>query len=142
MMELYQERLLTHAKHPQGAGIVPRGTEDAEAIHPGCGDEIRVKLAWTSEGTLEALTHEMHGCAVSVAGASMAVDFLKGKTRKEIVATSSAFAARLGKTGFEEEWGDFRAFNGIERYPARIHCAGLVWKALEQALAQESEHHP
>ncbi|NLG33826.1 MAG: hypothetical protein GX548_00580 [Lentisphaerae bacterium] len=135
MSTLYPEALLAQAKHPHGAGKVPRGTEDAEALNSTCGDEIRIKLTWTPEGTLARLTHELHGCAVSAASASLAARRLEGRTRKEMAATASAFAARLGTSGFEEAWGDFRMFNGIERYPARIHCARLVWQALEKALA-------
>ena len=62
---------------------------------------------------------------------------LEGRTRDEIKAMAAAYAARLGKTGFEEAWGDFQAFNGIERFPARIHCASLIWRAVEQALARK-----
>lgn len=137
MSDLYQAALLAHAKKPHGAGSVPRGTEEGEALNPACGDEIRVALSWTPEGTLRSLTHEIHGCAVSMAAASMVSCRLEGKTRAEIAAMASAFAARLGRTGFEAEWGDFQAFNGIERFPARIHCARLVWRALEVALAKE-----
>ena len=137
MNDIYQTALLAHAKKPYGAGVVPRGTEDAEALNAGCGDEIRVKLEWTPGGGLERLVYELHGCAVSVAAASMAARRLDGKTPDEIAATAAAFAARLGKSGFEEEWGDFRAFNGIERFPARIHCASLIWRAVEQALARK-----
>lgn len=136
MSDLYQKVLLAHAKQPHGAGPVPRGTEDGEALNTGCGDEIRVVLAWTPDGTLAKLTHELHGCAVSAAAASMVAQRLEGKTRAEITAISAAFAARIGRAGFEEAWGDFQAFNGIERFPARIHCAKLVWLAVEQALAK------
>jgi len=136
MSNLYQAALLAHAKKPYGAKPIPAGTEDGEALNTGCGDEIRVVLSWTSEGCLEHLTYELHGCAVSTAAASMVARRLKGKTRTEIRAMASAFTARLGGTGFEEEWGDFQAFNGIEQFPARIHCATLVWKAIEQALSK------
>ena len=67
MNDVYQTALLAHAKKPYGAGVVPRGTEDAEALNAGCGDEIRVKLEWTPGGGLERLVYELHGCAVSVA---------------------------------------------------------------------------
>ena len=137
MSDLYQAALLAHAKKPHGAGSVPRGTEDGEALNTACGDEIRVTLTWTPEGALERLTHELHGCAVSAAAASMVARRLEGKTRAEIATMAAAFEARLGRTGFEDAWGDFRAFNGIERFPARIHCAGLVWKAVAQALEKK-----
>lgn len=134
MSNIYQAVLLAHAKRPHGAGHVPRGTEDGAAMNTACGDEIRVALAWTPDNTLARLVHQVHGCAVSTAAASMAAQRLVGRTRAEITAMAAAFAARLGKTGFEEAWGDFQAFNGIERYPARIRCATLVWEALERAL--------
>ena len=136
MNDIYQAALLVHAKNPHGAGRVPRGTEDAEAFNSACGDEIRVKLTWTPGGGLERMTYELHGCAVSAAAASMAARRLEGKTPEEIATMAAAFAARLGHAGFEEQWGDFQAFNGIEKYPARIHCAKLVWRALEAALAK------
>ncbi len=134
--ELYTAALLAHAKKPHGAGRVPRGTEDAEALNSACGDEIRVSLRWTPEGTLERFTHELHGCAVSVAAASMAARSLEGKTRGEIETLAAAVEARLGGEGFEGEWGDYQAFNGIERYPARVRCAKLVWQAVAKALAK------
>ena len=142
MSNLYPEILLAHAKNPHGAGSVPRGMEDAEAINSGCGDEIRVKLHWTPDGTLGRLTHELHGCAVSAAAASMAAKRLEGKTLAEIGTMAQAFAARLGRAGFEDAWGDFQAFNGIEKYPARIHCAALVWRAVERALAKSRPGKP
>ena len=136
MSGIYQAVLLAHAKQPHGAGRVPLGTEDAEAVNPACGDEIRVKLEWTPDGALTRLTHAVHGCAVSLAAASMAAQRLEGKTRGEITTISAAFRDRLGKRGFEEEWGDFQAFNGIEKFPARIRCALLAWEAVAQALAK------
>ena len=139
MSELYQAILLAHAKAPHGAESVPRGTEDAEAINGACGDEIRVKLQWGPDGALEKMAHELRGCAVCAASASMAAGRVEGRTRTEIETMAAAFAARLGKKGFEEEWGDFRAFNGIEKYPSRIHCAMLAWKALEKALPKTME---
>ena len=136
MSDIYQAKLLAHAKAPYGAGRVPSGQEDAEAVNGACGDEIRIQLTWTPGGALEKLTHELHGCAVSTASASMAAQRLEGKTRGEITTISAAFRDRLGKRGFEEEWGDFQAFNGIEKYPARIRCALLAWEAVAQALAE------
>lgn len=134
MSNVYQAALLAHAKRPHGAGSVPRGTEDGAATNTACGDEIRVALAWTPEHTVAELVHQVHGCAVCTASASMASQRLVGRTRAEIAAMATAFAARLGKTGFEDAWGDFQAFNGIERFPARIRCATLVWEAIERAL--------
>jgi nitrogen fixation protein NifU and related proteins len=136
MNDPYAAALLAHAKNPYGAEPVARGEEDAEAVNGACGDEIRVKLSWTSEGALRRMAYELHGCAVSAASASMAAKALEGRTRAEAAAIAAEFLARLGKEGFGPERGDWRAFNGIERFPARIRCAQLPWAALEKALAR------
>ncbi len=134
MSTLYQAALLAHAKNPYGATTLAPGVEDGEALNTGCGDEIRVAFSWTPEQCLERMTYEIYGCAVSMAAASMVARRLEGKTPSEIRTMAAAFADRIGRTGFEEEWGEFQVFNGIERYPARIHCAMLVWQAIEHAL--------
>ena len=72
------------------------------------------------------------------ASASLAVPRLLGKTAAEIAGLAAAFYARLGQRGFEDEWGDFQMFNGLEKYPARLACARLVWLAVERALAAKS----
>ncbi len=134
MTQLYQEVLLKHSRNPYGATPLPPGKEDGEALNTGCGDEIRVAMTWSEDHCLERMTYELHGCAVSMAAASMVAQRLEGKTPTEIATMRKAFTARIGQTGFEEEWGDFQVFNGIERYPARIHCAMLVWQAIDKAL--------
>lgn len=134
MSTLYQATLLAHAKNPYGATTLAPGTEDGEALNTGCGDEIRVAFSWTPGQCLRQMTYEINGCAVSMAAASMVAKRLEGKTPPEIRTMAAAFAERIGRTGFEEEWGDFQVFNGIEQYPARIHCAMLVWQAIEKAL--------
>lgn len=135
--QLYQRIMLDHARNPHGAGQVPRGTEDGAALNTGCGDEIRIVLQWGPDGTLEKMTHELHGCAVSAASASLASQKLLGRSPAEIHGIATAFQARLGQAPFEDEWGDFQMFNGIEKFPARIHCARLVWQAVTQALAKK-----
>ncbi|MDR0994155.1 MAG: SUF system NifU family Fe-S cluster assembly protein [Verrucomicrobiota bacterium] len=134
MKNLYQAALMDHARNPVGVGSVPRGTEDAEAFNSACGDEIRLRLHWREDGRLERLIYELHGCAVSRASASMAAVRLAGKTCQEIRALREAFESRIGKEGFDAAWGDAQAFNGIEQYPSRIHCARLVWQAIGKAL--------
>lgn len=135
MSNLYQAALLAHAKQPYGAVQLPEGSEDAEALNTGCGDEIRIQMKWTPDGCLKQLTYELHGCAVSMAAASMVAKRLEGRNRAEVSSMASAFKARIGKKGFEDEWDDFQAFNGIEQFPARIHCAMLVWQAVDKALS-------
>jgi cysteine desulfurase / selenocysteine lyase len=136
MNDLYQAALLAHAKNPHGAGKVPRGTEDAEALNSGCGDEIRVKLTGRRTAAWRRLTLRAPRLRGEHGGGLDGRGGWRARRRRDRHGRGGV-AARLGQTGFEEEWGDFQALNGIERFPARIHCARLVWQALEKALAKK-----
>ena len=65
---------------------------------------------------------DMKAVAIATAGAVQNIDMIRTKDIE--VAVCRANEA-------------YRAFNGIEKYPARIHCAMLVWNALSQALAKK-----
>lgn len=36
--------------------------------------------------------------------------------------------------------GDIEALQGVSKFPARIKCATLSWKAMEKAVATDQEH--
>lgn len=36
-----------------------------------------------------------------------------------------------------EEMGDIAALQGVSKFPARIKCATLAWKAMEKGVSQE-----
>ena len=38
----------------------------------------------------------------------------------------------------EEELGEAVAYSGVSQFPARIKCATLAWKAIEQAIKEAS----
>ena len=35
--------------------------------------------------------------------------------------------------------GDIEALSGVAKFPARIKCATLAWKAMEKGVTEESE---
>ena len=70
-------------------------------------------LAWTPEGTLDKLTHEVHGCAVSAAAASMVAQRLEGRTRAEIQTMAAAFDGPPGPHGLR---GGVGRFPGVQRH--------------------------
>jgi nitrogen fixation NifU-like protein len=129
----YAEALLREARAPAGAGKVPRGTEDAAGENESCGDEIRVRLAWSPEGKLAEMVHETHGCALCRASAGMAARLLAGKDRGEALAVADDVLERMGKTGFAAD-SPLSAFNGVEAFPSRVACAKLAWETVRKAI--------
>jgi nitrogen fixation NifU-like protein len=138
-MDLYQELILEHAKHPHHAGL--REPFDAEVRHvnPTCGDEVtlRVRLA---DGVVADVSYETLGCSISTASTSVLADEVIGRPVPEALEAFAAMRAMVtskgADPGSEEQIGDGVAFAGVARYPARIKCALLGWAAFTDALAK------
>jgi nitrogen fixation protein NifU and related proteins len=63
---------------------------------------------------------------------------LKGKSRAEATEMGRAFQ-NLVTTGESEQaksLGDLQLLQGVRKFPQRVKCAMLAWRAVEQALAQ------
>jgi nitrogen fixation NifU-like protein len=59
-----------------------------------------------------------------------------GHTRDELRDTAHRFGAMLrGETVDADQLGDLRALGGVSRFPARVPCALMAWRALDAALA-------
>lgn len=138
--QMYQEVILDHYKHPQHSGL--REPFDAEVHHvnPSCGDELtlRVRLADNCT-TVEDVSYEAVGCSISQASTSVMAEEVVGKPVAEAMEKLAEFERMItsrGKIeGDEDIIGDGVAFAGVSKYPARVKCALLGWKAFQAATA-------
>jgi nitrogen fixation NifU-like protein len=131
--DLYQELLVDHGKHPRNFGPLPDADRAAQGSNPLCGDELSVRLRM-AKGRIDAIAFQGAGCAVCIASASMMTVAVKGLTASEIEALMRRVRA-LVEGGEVSNPGDFAALSGVSRFPARVKCALLAWRALEAALA-------
>lgn len=135
--DLYQQVLLDHSKRPRNFG------ELADAIrvrgdNPSCGDEIELCVKFGPDGKVEELKFTGQGCAISQASASLMTLKLKGKSREEAEALARSFQ-ELVTTEVPEpgrQLGDLRLFQGVRKFPQRVKCAMLAWRAFEQATRE------
>ncbi len=138
--ELYQEVILDHSRRPRNFGELPDAAVRVHGDNPACGDEIHLAVKFGDDGQVEDLRFTGQGCAISQASASLMTMKLKGKSRAETTAMVRAFEALV--TGASEEapssLGDLRLLRGVRKFPQRVKCAILAWRALEQALHQPS----
>ena len=77
------------------------------------------------------------GCAISQASASMMTVKVKGKTSDEAAAMREDFRRVVmgdGKPQDEDALGELTLLEGVQKFPQRVKCAMLGWRALEQAL--------
>lgn len=144
-MDLYQELILDHSKHPQHAGLREPYDAQVHHINPSCGDEVtlRVRLddvAAGADAVVEDISYDAVGCSISVASTSVLAEEVIGHPLGEAMETYQAMKTMLTSKGTdpgdEEVIGDGVAFAGVAKYPARVKCALLGWTAFTDALAR------
>jgi nitrogen fixation NifU-like protein len=136
--ELYQEVILDHSRRPRNFGELPDAAVRVHGDNPACGDEIHLAVKFDSNGGLGEIKFTGHGCAISQASASLLTMKLKGKSRSEAVEMLRSFHDLVTRETNDapKALGDLRAMRGVRKFPQRVKCAMLAWRALEQALQQ------
>jgi nitrogen fixation NifU-like protein len=139
LTELYQEVILDHSRRPRNFGELPSATVRAHGDNPSCGDEIHLALQLDADRVGD-IKFTGHGCAISQASASMMTMKLKGKSRAESLDLLHAFEKLVTteSTEADRSLGDLRLMQGVRKFPQRVKCAMLAWRAAEQALAQNA----
>ena len=79
LKELYQEIILEHGKNPRNLGKFENFNKDAEGYNPLCGDKVHVYLKLNENKEIEDISFEGHGCAISMASASIMTELMKDK---------------------------------------------------------------
>jgi nitrogen fixation protein NifU and related proteins len=134
--ELYQEVILDHSRRPRNFGDLADAAVRVHGDNPACGDEIHLGVRFGTDGDLQDIKFTGHGCAISQASASLMTMKLKGKSRLEAIEMLNAFHELVTKEGKEvpKILGDLRLMEGVRKFPQRVKCAMLAWRAMEQAL--------
>jgi nitrogen fixation NifU-like protein len=136
--ELYQEVILDHSRRPRNFGVLEKPDVTVHGDNPSCGDEIHLGVQFGTDGKLQEIKFSGQGCAISQASASMMTMKLKGKSREEAAAMARTFKNLVTEEGADpaKGLGDLQLLQGVRKFPQRVKCAMLAWRALEQALAQ------
>lgn len=122
MSDEIETRYREAASRPKNLGEMENADAVGTAGSPGCGDMLRIWLKFREEKekgrVIDQASFQSFGCETALAVASVATEMLAGKTMEEARAMKGAdLSASLGPLP-----------------PMKIHCAGLVEEALQQAL--------
>jgi nitrogen fixation protein NifU and related proteins len=136
--ELYQEVILDHSRRPRNFGELPDASVKVHGDNPACGDEIHLAVKFDGNGGLEEIKFTGHGCAISQASASLMTTKLKGKSRADVERMLRAFhdLVTSEENDAPKNLGDLQVMRGVRKFPQRVKCAMLPWRAVEQALRQ------
>ena len=91
-------------------------------------------------GHIDDLKFTGQGCAISQASASMMTQKIKGKSKDEAAAVREDFRRVVmgdGTPANEDALGELILLEGVQKFPQRVKCAMLAWRALEQALEEK-----
>jgi nitrogen fixation NifU-like protein len=138
LRDLYQQVILDHSRNPRNHGEIPPPCLHAHGDNPSCGDEIDVWLRLSEDGqNIEDLKFTGQGCAISQASASMMTQKIKGKSKAQAAAMREDFRRVVrgdGAPADEDALGELILLEGVQKFPQRVKCAMLAWRAVEQAL--------
>ena len=147
--DLYREIILDHYRRPRNHDPLQTPTCSADGANPLCGDQIHLEVALDGD-TISEIAFAGAGCSISQASTSMMTEYVKGRTVREAREGAEAFQRMMttGEVVEVEGFDDIDALQGVAKFPARVKCASLAWKTLEQALegggviTTEERHEP
>lgn len=137
---LYRQVIMDHYKKPRNKGIIENGNLTINMNNPTCGDRIQLTMR-VENGKVMDVKFDGEGCSISMSSASMMTQAIKGKNTEEAIKLSKIFSdMMLGKEYDDDiDLGDIEALQGVSKFPARIKCATLAWKAMEKGLRENEE---
>ncbi|MFF2446813.1 Fe-S cluster assembly sulfur transfer protein SufU [Neobacillus sp. NPDC058068] len=137
---LYRRVIMDHYKKPRNRGVLEDGSHTINMNNPTCGDRIQLSLK-VEDGIVVDARQEGEGCSISMSSASMMTQAIKGKKVEEALLLSKVFSDMMQGKEIDEDLdlGDIEALQGVSKFPARIKCATLAWKAMEKGLKEEDQ---
>jgi nitrogen fixation NifU-like protein len=117
-MEIYAEEIVSHYEHPHNKRKMEDASVNFHDYNPVCGDDITVYIK-TDGKTVQDISFQGEGCAISMGSASMLTDLLKGKVLDDV--------SKMGPK-------DVIDMLGIDPGPVRLKCATISLKATQKAL--------
>ena len=138
---LYRQVIMDHYKNPRNKGDLEEETLHVNMNNPTCGDRIQLQLKVEEEQIADA-RFVGEGCSISLSSASMMTEAVKGHTVEEALDMAQMFSQLMQGEEIDDtkyDLGDIEALQGVTKFPARIKCATLAWKAMEKGLVEEED---
>ena len=144
LKELYQEIILDHGKNPHNLKKITNFNREAKGHNPLCGDKVHVYLKLDDKKSIEDISFEGSGCAISMASASIMTELLKSKKENEVKEIIKDFLEMIKKNDElsnkilqEDEKTKLMCLSGVKQYPMRVKCATLSWHTLISAINEK-----
>ncbi|PYF06201.1 Fe-S cluster assembly sulfur transfer protein SufU [Ureibacillus chungkukjangi] len=136
--QLYRSVIMDHYKKPRNKGSLDGDSVTIDMNNPTCGDRIHLTLK-INDGLVEDAKFDGEGCSISMSSASMMTEVIKGKKLDEALELAEIFSNMMLGEDYTDKYdlGDVEALQGVSKFPARIKCATLAWKAMEKGVNEQ-----
>lgn len=136
--QLYRSVIMDHYKNPRNKGSLDNDAVTIDMNNPTCGDRIHLTLKVT-DGVVEDAKFDGEGCSISMSSASMMTQIIKGKRIEEALELAEIFSNMMMGEDYSEKYDleDVESLQGVAKFPARIKCATLAWKAMEKGVKED-----
>jgi nitrogen fixation NifU-like protein len=135
--ELYNDLIMEHGMNSYNKKELDNPNFSELGHNPSCGDEIKLEMKLDGN-KIEDMAFTGHGCAISQASTSIMIDVLKGKTIEEAKEIISIFIKMIDREKVSDEelekLEEGLAFKNIQNMPARVKCALLAWKTMDEII--------
>lgn len=139
--DLYNAEFMDHVSHPDYKYQMDNATCTHEGVNPSCGDELTFSVRIENDKITEA-AFTGHGCAISQASADIMSDLMIGRTPEEAIELCKLFGRMIrGEENDDtalEQLEDANILHDIAHMPARVKCAELAWRTLEEMLEAQT----
>ncbi len=142
LKQMYREIVNEHNLHPTHKHDIENPTVVLRGVNPSCGDDINLQLK-IEDGVIVDGSFNGSGCAISQASADMMLDLIIGEEEEEAKRLADIFLRMIKGEASEEEIEELdeaAALQNVSHMPARVKCAQLGWRTMNEILAEEEEH--
>ncbi len=140
--EVYNELIMEHSMNSYNKKHLTKPDLQELGHNPSCGDEITLEVKLQGN-VIEDMAFTGHGCAISQASTSMMIDTLKGKTIEEAKEIIQIFIDMIKREEQDDtklaKLEDAIALKNVQHMPARVKCALLAWRTLENMLEEKTD---
>ncbi|MGI6771786.1 MAG: SUF system NifU family Fe-S cluster assembly protein [Acholeplasmataceae bacterium] len=136
--DLYRDIIMEHYKNPRNKGLLNNDKyKKVNLLNPSCGDDVTIQVL-VEDDIIKDVRHDGHGCSICCSSASVMSETLVNKTTKEAQNIIDEYMLMLTGKEYNKNIlkGEAIAYIGVSKFPARIRCASIAWKAMEEALVE------
>ncbi len=143
LKQMYREIVNEHNLHPTHKHDLENPTVVLRGVNPSCGDDINLQLR-IEDGVIVDGSFNGSGCAISQASADMMLDLIIGQKEDEAKRLADIFLRMIKGEATDEEiegLDEAAALQDVSHMPARVKCAQLGWRTMNEIMAEEEHDH-